>query len=164
MKTCFIALAGLTMAAPATAMTAVGAPQAIAIAEAKTGGRAFDVETEFRGGRPFFEVKLLNNGTLHEVQIEQSTGRVAVHRQPRFKGYWSRWTDQDERVGIQAARPMGDVLTALEQRSGGSVIDANFEIEAGQPRYKVELSTAAGIAEIYLDPRTGERLSLIADD
>lgn len=158
------ATATLIAAIPAVAAAPIGAVRAIEAAQAGGNGRAFDVEIDSYQGRPVYEVKLMRGNGYQEVAVDAMSGQVLSRTTPRIQGYVWRWTDRKERAHFNNARPLAEVIAALEQRSGGTVTDASFDVEGGQPRYEVELSTNAGTADIYLDPKTGERLALVYDD
>lgn len=160
--TLIAAAAALT---PAQAPSPIGTAKAVSIAEAETGARAISIEIErTRNGNPFYEVDLTNDGDLQTLAIDAASGAVLSRSKSRVKSLWSRWTDREETAGIAQAKPLGHVLAALEQRSGGSVTEASYEVEAGQPRYEVELATDLGVTQVYLDPATGDRLSVVMDD
>ncbi|MFA7585552.1 MAG: hypothetical protein WCY11_05050 [Novosphingobium sp.] len=40
----------------------------------------------------------------------------------------------------------------------------DFIVEGGQARYEMELSTNTGIAGLYIDPKTGQRMDFVVDD
>ncbi len=143
----------------------IGITRAVAIAEQDTGARALDAELDGRrDGTLVYEVELATTKALHEVHIDARTGRIIAKRAPRLASTWARWFDDEEMQGVAQTRPLADLLAALERRSNGSVREVSFDVENGQARYEVEISTQAGIADIYLDPKTGQRLSLVYDD
>jgi len=57
-----------------------------------------------------------------------------------------------------------EMAKKLERSAGGRVMDASFEVEGGQAGYEMEISTAAGVAGLHLDPRTGHHLAFAMDD
>lgn len=158
------ATATLIAAIPATAAAPIGVVRAIEAAEAGGNGRAFGVEIDTYQGRPVYEVKLVRGNGYQKVAVDAMSSQVLSRNTPRIQGYVWRWTERAERAHLDNAKPLAEVIAALEARSGGTVTDASFEVEAGQPRYEVELATAAGTTDIYLDPKTGERLALVYDD
>lgn len=144
---------------------AIGMPRAIEIAERATGGRTIEAELDGRrNGALVYEIELADSGTLHEVDVDARSGRIVARRTPRLESFWANWVEDDELRAVASARPLADMLRGLERRSDGRVTEVSFDVEAGQARYEVEISTSAGTADIYLDPKTGRRLSLVHDD
>ena len=153
-----------TGSAAGHAANVIGVTRAVEIAENSAGGQVLEVELENRGGRLVYEVEMAKGRTLRELDIDASSGKVLRTRTPRLEGYWKRFSDAEEFRQAELSRPLSELLKKLERSSGGRVMDASFEIEGGQARYEVEISTAAGVAELYLDPRTGHRLAFAMDD
>lgn len=168
MKMLFVVIAAALVAVPVSAeaqVAPIGITRAVAIAERATGAKAMDADLEDRsGGGLVYEVELVKGRTLHEVDIDARTGRIISLRTPRIASYWARWFDNDELQHAARARPLSQILDDLERRSRGQVLEVSFDVEAGQPRFEVEISTRAGVTDIFLDPRTGERLALVYDD
>lgn len=157
------ALAAPAVAAPTTPGF-IGATRAVEIAEKTVGGQVLEVDMDRRKGRAVYEIELVKGDALHEVDIDARSGKVIANRMPMLQGYWKRLKDADEFREAGHARPLSELLKKLERSSGGQVVDASFEIERGQARYEVEIVTAAGKAELYLDPQTGRRLAFVLDD
>lgn len=152
-------------AAPASAAPSdaglIGIPRAVAIAERHIQGRATDADLEREKGQTYYEVEVARGGKPYEVRIDARTGRVLATVQP---GLWSGWFGDSELRHIGDARPLSAILSDLERRSGGRVTEVSFDVERGQPRYEIEIATRAGVAELHVDPRTGNRLAQVYDD
>lgn len=143
----------------------IGITKAVTIAEKTTGGRAMDADLDHRrDGKLVYEVELVKDRTLHEIDVDAHSGRILARRTPRIETYWARWFNDQELQGVAKARPLSRILDDLERRTGGQVIEVSFDVEAGQARYEVEISTRAGVTDIFLDPRTGARLAHVYDD
>lgn len=138
--------------------------RAVAIAERNSGGHVLDAELEESKGRLFYEVEVARENRLQELLIDAETGKVVKKSAPFAKGYYARWFESDRLGKVGSARPLSEILTRIEQQTGGQVIEASFDIEGGRPRYEVELATRAGVADVALDPRTGDRLRMALDD
>ncbi len=169
MKSVFLIAAVTIGVTPAVAQTApasapISASRAVAAAEKATGAKAMDVDLDQRRGRLVYEIDLADGGKLIEVEIAAQTGEVLSQRMPRFENLWGEGVEPVETRALAQARPLSETLAALEQETGGRALDVDFDVEAGQARYEVELSTKAGVAEVYLDPMTGERLVAAYDD
>lgn len=169
MKRFAMGLALAVAAAPSAGQTQsqspIGIARAVAIAERATGARAMDAELDHRrGGRLVYEVELARNRTIHEVDIDARSGKILSQRTPYIDTYRTRWFDSEEFRHIARARPLSGILQELERRTGGRVLEVSFDVEAGQAHYEIEISTRAGVTDIYLDPRTGQRLDIVYDD
>lgn len=167
MKTIILASAAALAALPALAQSSgepIGVTRAVKIAEDATGGaQVLDADLDERGRRLVYDVDLVKDGREIEIAVDAMTGAIVSRRTPRLGKLLSDGVDKDERLALKGARPLSQSLTALEAETGGRVIDVGFDVEAGQARYEVEISTKAGVADVYLDPATGERLQVYAD-
>lgn len=147
------------------AQNTIGVRKAVEIAERAIPGQVVEVDLDTRlNGRLFYEVDVARNGMLHEIEIDALTGKVQSSSKARLETYWLRATQRGTFATLEKTRPLSRVLAEVEQDSDGQVIDVDFELEDGQARYEVEIATRAGIASIYLDPRSGKRLAYVIDD
>lgn len=155
-----------TFAVPASADSGevIGMIRAVAIVEQRYKGQVMEVDLDQRGsGRLVYEIDIASGNSLREVEIDARTGTILGSSPQRAEALLRRVFGR----GLPAngrTRPLSASLRDLEERTGGTVIDVDFEVEGGQPRYEVELATQAGIAGIYLDPETGRRLAFVVDD
>lgn len=163
-----MAAALATASAPAMAQirTAplVGITQAVATAEKALSANAMEAELDTRGGRLVYEVDLMRGDTLLEALIDARTGKLVSATKPRFGSFWQSWFDFDVEAFSRSARPLAPRLAALERESGGRVQEVGFDADGGMPLYEVEIATQAGVAEVYIDVRNGERLAMNYDD
>jgi uncharacterized membrane protein YkoI len=158
------ALAATSVAALAAGDAKIGVTRAVEIAERATGAIATDADLDRRNdGTLVYEVELATASRLYELEIDAKSGKVLSKHSPRFASEWARWFDADELRHPAQTQPLARLLGDLERRSDGKVLEVSFDVENGEPRYEVEISTAAGVTDIYLDPRTGQRLSLLDD-
>jgi uncharacterized membrane protein YkoI len=136
-----------------------------ATAERAIGGQITDAELEVdRRGQLVYEIELIRSGDLFEIQIDAASGMVVSRRQPFIEGHWERFVERDERALLASARPVSEMLRALEERSDGRALSVSFEVVGGRAFYEVELSTDVGVTEIYLDPASGNRVPIVPDD
>lgn len=143
----------------------VGVRKAVEIAERAVPGQVVEVDLDTRlNGRLFYEVDVARDGVLHEIEIDALSGKVTSSSKSRLETYWLRVMKRGAFATLAKTRPLSRVLAEVERDSEGQVIDVDFELEDGQARYEVEIATRAGIASIYLDPRSGKRLSYVIDD
>ena len=137
--------------------------QAAQIAERTTGGKIMDAEYDWgRLGRGF-ELDVVTPHGLRRVLID-SRGRIQRNDMLRFGDIWNRISDRQARSRIHRARSLSSLLAAAEQRSGGTAVDASFEVEGGRSLYEVELVTSIGRTTIYLDAQTGGQVVHVPDE
>lgn len=162
--------AGILAAAMGGSTMARSAPQpmdlvrAVERAEALTKGQVMEVDLDRgRGGKLVYEIDVTDGRRLREIRIDAFNGRLLHDSVERIEGlFWRAYGNRMK--DIAGARPLSATLRELEVRTGGKVIDVDFDVEDGQARYEVELSTDTGIAGLYIDPQTGKRLDFIIDD
>ena len=160
-----LALPALLLPAPAIATTTpMDLVGAVERAEASVRGQVMEVDLDRgRGGRLVYEIDVAQGRNLREVRIDAVSGRVLGTSLQRVESLFWRVYGGD--LGkIAGSRPLSATLRDLEARTGGKVIDVDFDVEGGQARYEVELSTDTGIAGLYIDPQTGKRLDFVIDD
>lgn len=163
--TSLIALAAGMVAAPlAAAPEIIGITRAVAIAEHALGARAVDAELELAPQGAVYEIGLVRGSALHEARVDARTGRFLGATQPRLKNAWRRWFASKEMARAAKGPPLADLLARLERQTSGKVREVEFETEDGRAWYDVEIATAAGVAEVRLDPASGERLAALYDD
>ena len=137
---------------------------AVERAERAVQGQVVEVDLDRdRQGRQVYEIEVVRKGDLREVRIDARTGRVLGSSPERIEGLMWQVKGNDL-VALAKARPLSAIIRDIETRSGGKVIDVDFDVEGGQARYELDLSTDAGIAGLYIDPKTGQRLDFVVDD
>lgn len=137
--------------------------QAAEIAERTTRGKIMEAEHDWGRHGPGFELDVVTPQGLRRVLID-SAGRIQRNDRVRFGDIWNRVSDREARSRINRARSLSSLLAALEQRSGGTAVDASFEVEGGRSLYEVELVTSIGRTTIYLDALTGGQVVHVPDD
>lgn len=167
MKRVALTAAAALLAVPAVAQIRaaplIGITKAVAAAERALPGHALEAELDARGGRQVYEIELLSGRSLHEVLIDARTGRMVGKAPIRAESLWRRWFDSDWNATIAGSRPLAPRLAALERQSGGKVREVGFDVEGGIPVYEVEIAAAAGVTEVHIDARSGERLTMFDD-
>lgn len=162
------AAAALTFSIPAGAQVQtarlVGVTNAVSVAERALSAYAMEAELDTRNGRLVYEIELMRGDTLHEALVDARTGKLISATKPRFEGTWRSWFDSDWKSFARSARPLAPRLAALEREARGKVQEVSFDADGGMPLYEVEIATAAGVAEVYIDARNGERLAMNYDD
>ena len=159
------------LALPLTATPALAALElipilrAVEIAEAEGKGQVVEVDlVTRRNGDIVFEVDVATKNDIREVEIDARAGKVLQQSPSRFETLVMRYWDKGSLPNLKTAKPLSEIIEAVERDSGGRVIDVDFEHEDGQSRYEFEVATNAGVASFYVDPTTGRRLSFVIDD
>lgn len=140
----------------------IGVTRAVAVAEKTLSGQAIEAELDTRDGRLVYEIELVRNGNLHEALVDARTGKLVSADKRRWESFWRGWFDEDRLKAT--GRPLGQMLAAIEAETGGRIQEVGFETEGGRGFYEVELATAAGVADMLIDPATGKRLPAALDD
>lgn len=156
------ALLAAPLAAQAPDTRPIGVTRAVAAAEKALSARAVEAELDTWKGRLVYDVELVRGGALHDAVIDAQTGKLLASGKQRWESMWASWFEKD-RFAV-TTRPLGATLAALEAETGGRVEEVSLDDEGGRTVYEVELATAAGVAEIAIDPATGKRLARALDD
>lgn len=161
-----LAMLGASMPVQAAANVSqmIGVTRAVEIAEHNAGGQVIEVELDRTNNRATYEVELAKGQAIHELRIDARSGRILARSSSRIGNYWRQVFASDSLSSAGRSRPLSELLKKLEASTGGRVMEASFEMEGGKPRYEVEIATDAGIAELYLDAKTGHRLAFVMDD
>lgn len=150
------ALLGTAATALAQAPQLIGATRAVAIAEKALSARALEADLDHEKGQMVYEVELVRGGSLYEARVDATSGKLLSQGKKRMESVWAGWFDKDKLS--KASQPLSATLAALEAETGGKVEEVGFDTDKGRAVYEVELTTAAGTAEIALDAVTGKRL------
>lgn len=134
----------------------IGATRAVAIAEKALSARALEADLDIEKGQMVYEVELVRGGALYEARVDAMSGKLLSQDKKRMESVWAGWFDKDKLN--KASQPLSATLAALEAETGGKVEEVGFDTDKGRAVYEVELTTAAGTAEIALDAATGKRL------
>ena len=160
------AFVAVLLAAPLAAQVAdtrpIGVTRAVSAAEKALSARAVEAELDTRKGRLVYDIELVRGGALHDAVIDARSGRLLASGKQRWESLWASWFDKDRFAAT--SRPLGATLAALEAETGGRVEEVSLDDDGGRAVYEVELATAAGVAEIAVDPATGKRLPRRLDD
>lgn len=140
----------------------IGVTRAVAAAEKALSARAVEAELDTWKGRLVYDVELVRGDALHDAVIDAQTGKLLASGKQRWESLWASWFDKDRFA--TTSRPLSATLAALEAETGGRVEEVSLDDDGGRAVYEVELATAAGVAEIALDPATGKRLARRLDD
>jgi uncharacterized membrane protein YkoI len=148
-------------AAEIAAMTAArtSLADAIRLAEAETGGRAFKAGMESDGEKSQYEIATMAGDTLSETTIDAASGKVIGSSREGFFAKLLR--DDDDTARLDMARTgLLDAVTAAEQTAGGKAIEAGMTERATAPVYAVDVfpGTGAGLVRVKIDAVSGKVL------
>ncbi|GLK81857.1 PepSY domain-containing protein [Methylopila turkensis] len=123
--------------------------QALEAAEAKSGGKATEVEFEDdNGGR--WEVKVLSSGgdKLTEYYVDPNSGQVTGEEEQTFEKYFTMLKPE---AFQKASTQLKDAIAAAETAGNGKAIDAEVEREGETVAYEIHVAGADGTKEVNVD-------------
>lgn len=159
----FVGIA-LLVATPGQAADPVSLTQAVATAERALNARAVDAEREGPAHAAYWEIELVRGSTLYVAYVDAKTGEITRTAKPRIQGTWTRWFNSDKMARGAKGPPLSELLARLERQTGGKVYEVEFETDNGAAWYEAKVTTAAGVAEVRIDPSSGQRLAALYDD
>ena len=111
-------------------------------------GRVLDVETK-RGpqGELRYEITLADAQGKQELLVDAATGQVLAQEAEHH----------DQAVNLAK---LASHLRRIEQQLGNRVVDVEYELDHGKPRYKLKLArTADSTQKVLMDPQSGVLLN-----
>jgi uncharacterized membrane protein YkoI len=130
----------------------VSLQQAVASAQQKTGGRAFDATIEDENGTPVYWVATIANGTVGQVRVDPMSGAVQVS--PRT-GHDEREHREDAALASGVKLDLAAAIQAVSGQVQGPIAEAGLDSENGLPVYHVAAAGNGGMLEFKVDPNTG---------
>lgn len=140
----------------------IGVTRAVGLAETALSGRAIEAELETQDGRLVYEIDVVRNGAILKALIDARGGQLVAAEKQQIETAVRGWLDKDRLRASQ--RPLAPVLAGLEAETGGKVTEVGFDSEGRGAHYEIEVATAAGVADVRIDPSTGKRLPPELDD
>ncbi|KRA84424.1 PepSY domain-containing protein [Altererythrobacter sp. Root672] len=159
-----IALLAISSAAVAQRPASISVLEAVKIAERNGKGHVTDVEKDRWGKKPVYEVEVVRGTKSQEYIIDASTGKILRQNSSMLRDFWEEVFGRSNEAYLSRAHSLSSIIAALENRTGGKVLAASFDVERGQAYYEVEFLSQIGRTKLYLDPVTGQRLNFIPDD
>ena len=125
---------------------------AIARAEAKTGGKALEAELEAEKGRVVVEVETLKDGVVAEVKIDAASGEILGVEEEKE----SEKEVAEKAAALQASTVTlaGGILKA-EAETGGRAIEAELEAEKDGVELEVKVVKDGTELEVQINAATG---------
>lgn len=127
----------------------VSLTQAVQAAEAKSGGKATEVEFEDdNGGR--WEVKALSAGgdKLVEYYVDPNSGQVTGEEEQTFEKYFTMLKPE---AFQKATTQLGAAVAAAEAKASGKAVSAEVERDGEVVSYEIDVATADGVKEVRVD-------------
>lgn len=150
--------AGLSTAALAQAPT-VPLKQAVANAERAVGGKAFDAELDTTRGQLVYEVSLVKDGRVVEVEVDPASGKVLRQDRAALR---MPWDSASVKAAQSAPKSLTQTISMVEQSTKGRVTDISLERSNQRAYYEVELAGAQD-REVRVDLQTGAITPVIDD-
>jgi uncharacterized membrane protein YkoI len=128
-------------------------PEALRIAEAAMGGKAYNVERETEGGRPVIEVGIDEK----EVFVDAESGKIVSIDNLRRKGDREDIKDSTEAIKLQqlATITIQEALQAGETFAGKQAYSVELKNKDGNLVYEV----VVGLQEVFIDAGNRQVLS-----
>jgi len=135
-------------------------PKAISVAQAKVPkGKPIYASTEQEGGKLLFEVYLLVDGKVTEVEVDAVSGQV-VKTEEGEDDEVENLDDAKKIVGNAKITFPQAIEAAMKKVEGGKAFEVEFEMEDNKAIIGVELLAGNKIMEVEIDAITGKVLEV----
>ncbi len=132
----------------------VSLQQAVATAQQKTGGRAFEATIEQDNGVPAYWIATVaNGGGVTHLRVDPMSGAVRVSPGQAIAGLEHQ---QDATLAAGAKLDLAAAIKAVAGLAQGTVADASLNNENGQAVYQVAIANGGGIQQFKVDAATGK--------
>lgn len=157
---CFLlSFAMPAMAAPETptATVEVDLRGAVQAALAHTSGYVLEAEREREGGKLIYEVDIVHDSKITEVEIDAANGKIIEAEtddvENRIKAFLASGRKLD---ALKAAKvSLADAVAKAEEETKAKALEAEFEHEDGQYVYEIELKADGERMEALVNADTG---------
>jgi uncharacterized membrane protein YkoI len=130
--------------------TKIGLPEAIAAAEARSGGKVVEAGLEAEGDRPvFYDLLVRKADGLASVHVDPATGAIISIGKTR-PGNPERALIEDPKIDL------GQAIRAAEAAAGGKALEGGVERREGAPTYVVEIVREGEVSVHVVDPASGQ--------
>lgn len=106
-----------------------------------------------------YEIKIIANNNEQEVIINANTGEVIKDKMERL--------DRDELVEYNAMKQakisLSQAIKNANTTLNGTVLEAEFDMDANKPVYKIEIGKGNQVHDVVVDSITGKVLSSHVD-
>lgn len=131
---------------------------AVRVAEAGAGGKAFEADMEDEDGQNLYSIAVLSGGKVTEFAIDPATGKVVESDEEGLLADLMR--DDEELAAVGKTKvDLASVIATAEQAAAGKAIEAEVEDESAAPSFGVEVAQADGtVVKVMIDGMTGKVL------
>ena len=130
--------------------------KALALAEARSGGKGLDIALTRGAGRMAYSVKTLLAGAVWEGSVDAATGKITGKGKVTALAKLDA-EDQAEISGLSASKfTLADIVARVGANGADRIIDAGLEASGGKPVYDFKVLRAGVVHELTIDPATGE--------
>lgn len=130
---------------------------AIQAALAHTSGHVLEAEREREGGKLIYEVDIVHDSKITEVEIDAVTGKVTEAEtddvENRVKAFLTSRKKLDALKAAKVSLP--DAVAKAEEETKAKALEAEFEREDGRYVYEIDLQAGDERMEVTVDAETG---------
>jgi uncharacterized membrane protein YkoI len=138
--------------------------EAVEAVEQKVPGHVIEADMDHEKGRYVYDIEVVKDNDLSKVKLDAQTGEIISIRKSWLKNTWREIWNSDYYKLPGAIKPLSETLKRIEQDTTGQIRKVDFDVEGNVAHYEIEVISAAGETDIYLDARTGERLPAAYSD
>ncbi|MFA7440817.1 MAG: PepSY domain-containing protein [Sphingomonadaceae bacterium] len=136
---------------------------AVALAEKRLHGTVLEVESDHHKGEPVYEIEMIRGDTIHNIVLHRMSGELLSDTRPRLRRLRLRWFRGDEFRRLASIR-LAPRLMEIGRRIRGRVTAIDYTRHDGEPWYDIRIESAAGVAEVRLDPFSSRQFALSASE
>lgn len=116
-------------------------------------GAEFDQEDRMENNH--YNVKIITNNNEQDIIVNANTGRVIKDEVERL----DREDMAEYNTMKQAKISLPQAIKNANQTLNGTVLEAEFDVEAGNPVYQIEIAKGSQVHDVMLDSMTGKVLN-----
>ena len=145
----------------AASQSKISLEQAMVLANKAVAGNiisaGFDQEDRMENNH--YEIKIIANNNEQEVIINANTGEVIKDKMERL--------DRDDLAEYNAMKQakisLSQAMKSANKTLNGTVLEAEFDMDANKPVYKIEIGKGNQVHDVVVDSITGKVLSSHVD-
>lgn len=146
----------------AAAQSKISLEQALMLANKAVKGNivSADFDQEDRTANSHYDIKIIANNNEQEVSVNATTGKVTIDETERLDN-----EDLAEyNIMKQAKVSLSQAIRNANQSLTGVVLEAEFDMDDGQPVYKIEVGKGNQVHKVVVDSMTGKITSSQIDN
>ena len=110
----------------------------------------FDQEDRMENNH--YEISIITNNNEQDIIVNANTGKVIKDEMERL----DREDVAEYNTMKQAKISLSQAIKNANQKLNGTVLEAEFDMEADKPVYKVEIGSGNQVHEVIVDRMTGK--------